>query len=275
MSSESPATTTRVKLRSAGKMRVSQYDRVSGMLIAMLVLFGMLAGIMVTVFLTSRLWVQNVAVPVEEQAISDSDSPYEGSADLDIPAEDPLDKVEPAETLAAVADAIANKLSMLDRKGKGHGTGDGRGGGGKGKPRRWEIRYPEGMTTKTYGRLLDYFQIELGVVEPGGKVSYAKNFSGGNPTKRTAASDGSEKRYYFWERSKNLRPAKEELLARAGVNAQNKIILEFITKKLENHLIQLKDTKAGTRKDKIYKTVFGVTSDGNGWKFYVLSQRYK
>ena len=276
MSSANQSTTApRGKLRSAGKMQVSRYDKVSGMLIAMLVLFGSLAGIMVVVWLTSRIFVVPIAVEVKDQPIANSDNALPGSADLDTPAEDPLDKTEPAETLAAVADAVANKLSMLDRKSKGNGKGDGRGGGGGGKARRWEIRYPEGMTTKTYGKLLDHFKIELGVVQPGGKVAYAKNFSGGNPTARTAASDGTEGRYYFWERSKNLRPAKEALLAQAGIGAKGKIILEFISKDLEGQLIQLMNTKAGTRKDKIYKTIFGVIPDGNGYKFYVLDQRYK
>ena len=246
------------------------------MLIAMLALFGTLVGIMLIIWLTSRVFASQTAVPVELEEIGTTEEgSLGGSMELDSPdMEEPLEDVEPAETLAAVADAVASKLSMLDRARRGSGSGSGGGGGRRGKPRRWEVRFPEGLTTKAYGRMLDSFGIEMGVIEPGGNVAYAKNFGGPNPTIRTGPRE-AEKRYYLTWRRGNLRAADEELLMRAGISAKGKIILKFLPRELELHLIQLKNTKAGARKNKIYKTVFGVTSDGSKYKFYVLSQQYK
>lgn len=245
------------------------------MLIAMLVLFGTLVGIMLIIFLTSRIWAAQTAVPVELEEIGTTDDgALGGSMELDSPeTEEPLEDIEPAETLAAVADAVASKLSMLDRARRGSGTGSGGGAGRRGKPLRWEVRYPEGGDANSYARVLDFFNIEIGVVQPGGQVAYAKGFSGGKPATRTGASD-AEKRVYLFERG-NLRAADELLLSRAGINAQGKIILKFITPELQAHLRELERTKAGSQADRIYKTIFGITSDGSEYKFYVLDQRYK
>ena len=86
--------------------------------------------------------------------------------------------------LNAVADAVATRAAMLERRVSGDGApaAAGRGGGGtghgrKGKPRRWEVMFDKGLTLEAYAQQLDFFGIELGVLRPNNRVEYAFNLA--------------------------------------------------------------------------------------------------
>ena len=275
------------------ELRVSAYERVASMLISLLVLIGAAVLIMFILWLTSRIFASQAAVPVQLEDIGTGDSGLGGGMELDAPMaeelgmETDLETPNLEQTLAAVADAVATQVALLDDpalteealSGKGGSTGDGRGlgrgsgPGGTGKRRQWEVRFPPGNTIESYGRQLDYFRIDLGVLLPNNRVVYASNFSARTPTRREGPADG-EKRYYLTWRKGGLEQADRELLAKAGVEP-GRWILKFIPPELEKQLIQLERNRAGDRASDIRTTYFGIRPKGRGYEFYVIDQTYR
>jgi len=259
------------------------------MLLTWVILLGVLVFGLLIVWLTSKIFLSQAAVPVQFTDLGEGDSQLGGGMDLEAPSDEELglesDLDEPmvAETLAAIADAVGTKAAMLDDpRLTGHsrsgGRGDGRlaggGGTGTGISRHWEVRFLKGNTLETYARQLDFFGIELGVLQPGNKVVYAYNLTKARPDSRTGPAD-AEKRYYLTWRSGELQQADRELLARAGIQAQDRIILKFLPPAIEGRLAQLEKARGGARADSIRRTRFGIRSDGAGFAFFIAEQTYR
>lgn len=279
-------------------MRVSPYERVASMLLALLALVGAAVLLMFILWLTSQIFASGKAPPLTLEEIGTGDTEFSGGTQLDAPMAEELgmetDLEEPSleETLATIADAVASQVAMLDDpaltdemlSGKGGSTGDGRGKGfgsgpgGTGKARRWEVRFPPGNTIETYARQLDHFGIVLGVMEPGdagtAKVVYASRFTQQKPNRNEGPST-EEKRYYLTWRTGGLQQADLELLGRADITGKGKLILKFIPRELELALIKLEKDRAGDRAKNVRTTRFGVRPKGGGFEFYVIDQTYK
>jgi len=273
-------------------LKVSAYERVASMLISLLVLIGSSVLIMFILWLTSRVFASREPVPVALEEIGTGDTGLTGGMELDAPMADELgvetDLETPSleQTLAAVADAVASQAALLDDpslteeaiSGKGGSTGDGRGlgrgsgPGGTGRRRRWEVRFPPGNTLETYGRQLDFFKIELGVLMPDNRVVYASNFST-SPRRREGPADQEPRYYLTWEKG-GLEQADRELLARANVDP-GRWILKFIPRELELRLLGLEQKRAGERARSVRTTYFGIRPKGRGYEFYVMDQTYR
>jgi hypothetical protein len=197
------------------------------------------------------------------------------------------------DTLAAVTETVVEQVAMLDDpalqppKAKGdYGTGGGSGGGsgpgrglghGKGRPgrpQRWELRFDKGQTQENYGRQLDFFKIELGVIVPGDKVIYLSNFKAGIPTRREGPR-AAEKRYFFSWQGGDLQQADLEFFRRAKVSTEGGRIFMFIPPELERKLLELEKAYQNKTIAEIKKTRFGVLSEGAAFKFNVISQMLK
>lgn len=197
------------------RLETSRYDRVAGMLLALLTLLGVLVSIMLVAWLTNRIFATQAAVPVTMEEIGTDEDPWGPGNDIEPPpaGENDVAEEEPEEVLNAVADAVATHLAMLetpvsgakDEGGIGLGGGHGRGGGGtghgrKGHPRRWELMFDRGLTLETYAKQLDFFGIEMGVLMPDKRIEYAARLTRSRPDRRTGPAD-AEKRYYLtWKR---------------------------------------------------------------------------
>ncbi len=273
------------------RLRTSRYDQAASLLLALLILMGLMVSILLITWLTNRIFVGQTAVPVELADFSGGDGPVGGGQPLEPPSPEEareLDLEKPVidETLTALATVVKIKTPALDdplltpRKatgglggGEGRGIGSGIGDGKGGVLRRWEIHFVKGGTLETYARQLDFFGIELSALLPDGKVAYAFNLVKKKPDVRFGAAD-KEKRYYLTWRSGDLQQADRELLARAGVEAGNRIILKFLPPAVEAQLAALEKARAGSEAKNIRKTRFGIQSTGNGYSFYVLEQTY-
>ena len=268
------------------RLGVSRYDRASSMLIALLILLGVAVFLLLVVFLTSHVFVSQIAVPVELMDIGDSDGPLGGDNKLEGPMDEEIELPEPSvqDTLAAVADAVALQAAILDnpalsdhlsagRGGDGRGLGSGS-GKGSGVARRWEVRFDGGGSLEAYARQLDHFKIELGVLMPNNRVIYVSRLSGTAPQTREGPAD-QEKRYYLTWRSGELMAADRELLDRAGVDSQDKIIMKFVPPQLEAQLQQMERTRAGADANRIRRTRFRILPEGAGFKFDILDQSYR
>jgi hypothetical protein len=278
------------------ELRVSRYDNVSGMLLALLILVGLAVAFLFILWISSRVFARPEPVPVvlEDVGGGREDGVLGESMELDAPdaeeisreAELPEPQVE--KTLSLVDDAIGALQADLDDPalteeiesgGGGKSTGDGRrpglgsGDGPAGIPRynRWEIYFQEGSTLASYAEQLDHFGIELGVVGGGDQVHYARRLSQPAPEAHTGTSDAEKRLYMSW-RQGGLKQADESLLQRAGIDAKGKIALQFYPADVENRLAQLEIAFAGRDPSQIRKTRFGVRGDSGRFEFYVIDQ---
>jgi hypothetical protein len=153
------------------------------------------------------------------------------------------------------------------------GFGPGRGGG---VPRelRWFIKFAGENSLEEYARQLDYFRVELGVLQPDGRLVYVTNLSQRSPTKREVASAADEQRLYFTWQGGERQEADIKLLAKAGVQVGQGRILHFYTLETENRLAVVERNFANRKAKEIRRTYFAVTKQGQGYTFEVTRQTY-
>ncbi len=276
------------------QLRVSTYERVASSVVSLLIFLGGLVVLLFLVFLMQRLVRVEETVPVEyiEEPYGRGDHAAGFARDPEPPGAEELEQFEEPQveqSMESVTDAVTSvSANLLLVEGVqavttgGTGQGDSRPPGplGDGDPdvipraERWQIQYPS-SNLKQYARVLDYFKIELGVIGGGRKeVEYATNLAG-KPTKRTGSPD-QEKRLYMTWRSGEMKQADSQLLSQAGINTGSAVQIQFIPPEAENLLAAAEHKAMGNRKLKeVQKTIFGVRSQGSGFEFYVIEQRYR
>jgi hypothetical protein len=192
---------------------------------------------------------------------------------------------------AAVVSERATDLTVLDGdmtpgagigRGEGTGIGDGRGPGpggpgtSDGVPvyERWEIRM-SAASLDEYARQLDYFRVELGVAGGGNpNVDYIANLAAARPTVRVGIPR-DERRLRFLHRSGELRQADRQLAAKAGVNAEGRVVFQFYDENMYRRLLTLEAAHRGTRRiAEVRRTIFGVKKTGALYEFFVIDQHY-
>ena len=184
-----------------------------------------------------------------------------------VPSSESLQPVEPTaggagnspeQVRAAVEAAIAANAALLDSpalvalmNSRGEVAGDPR----ETSPpvpeearsaRNWELHFLRGSTLENYARQLDHFNIELGVLLPGGRLAYAAGFSQPKPQSRNGPADAERRHYLTWRESESQQ-ADRELLARAGVTSEGLVILKFLPPELEAQLADLEKQHAAGR----------------------------
>jgi hypothetical protein len=268
-------------------MRVSAYERVASLLLSVLIFMSVAVVLLFSVWLSSRFLGSQVAVPVVMEEVGTGEGSIGDSTEYDVPPGEAFDFEEPqvANTLAAVAEAVAAQEVVLADPSLANATKYGRGGrggygnnpygsGGKpGRPRRWELEFPEGNTIESYAKQLDFFKIELGILLPDDKVAYAYNLSKPVPDRRTGSVD-DEKRYYLTWRRGELEKVDRELLTRAGIDSQGRPVIKFLPREVEATLLQLERARAGNDAKSIRRTRFAIRAGGHGYTFEVLDQSY-
>jgi hypothetical protein len=275
-------------------LRVSPFENVASLILALLILLGATALVLFVIWLGNKIFSLPTSVPVvlEDVGGGRPEGVVGESMELDAPDAEEIAKESDLtvpqfqETLDKVSAIVTAQITELEdpdlveqvESGGGKLQGDGRqvgygfGDGPPGVPRykRWEIYYAEGGSLDEYARQLDFFGIELGVVE-GDQVTYVNKLSSSAPGKRTAPAD-QEKRLYMSWRQGNLKQADEKLLAQAGVAAKGRLVVQFYPREIENALAQLESSFAGRKPEQIRRTRFAVRASGNGFEYYVMDQ---
>lgn len=272
---------------------MSSYDRAASLLIALLALVGLgVAGLVVIIY-TSRVFARQEPVPVEmEQLAGRGDHSMGLERDPeplgveDVPA---LQEPQLQAALAAVSDVVADTQARLDdatfdgapQASRGSGRGDNRaaGRGAEGieekvpRANRWEIHFDAG-NLKEYARQLDAFGVELAVLDKSGVVHYALHFTKPKPDRKSKSPELEDRLYMSW-RGGALQAADRQLLARAGIEVGERIMLQFYPAATENELaLREKQYARGRDVNEIRKTIFGVRRKGDGFEFFVIDQRY-
>ncbi len=296
---------------SQPRLRISSYDRVSSWLVALLVISSITVGGLVSVYLTNKFIVGELAIPVTAINAPGGGGGSGGTAsgvgnDLDPPGIDEapdLTESSLQDTLSAVASATATKVAILDDQsldtnidpvqgkssgdqrspgagggrgggiGTGVGTGFGPGRGGPGEPRR-EIRF-EPSNLHEYAQWLDFFHIELGVLGEDNQVYYAYNLSQAKPDTRVG-DPAKDQRLYMNPTDVKFSALDRRLAEKAGIADKGRIILQFFPTEAQAVLYELEQKKAGThRPEEILRTVFRVSRTGEKFEFSVEEQTYR
>ena len=276
------------------ELKVSAYDNVSGLLVALLILVGFIVAILFIIFLTTRVWFVDRPKPVLVENAGGRGEVAEGIADeMEEPGAEEVDElIEPQlkETMEAVTDVASSIAATLEAmQGNsaltGHGSGPGSsraagpGGDGDGQiPRweRWKIRYPP-MTDAAYLAMLSGFGIEIGCFGPGRPgIDIISNFSSGTPQHRRV--DEEERLYFRQLPESGNRAIDESLLQRVNVPTANRIIVHLYPPGVENDIAwaekEFMDARMKTLQD-IRETILGVRSAGGKQEFYVIDQVYR
>jgi hypothetical protein len=142
-------------------------------------------------------------------------------------------------------------------------------------PRHWEIEFSTDHT-EFYARELDYFMIELGMLRSDNTIVYAYHLSKSKPDTRVLDNPAlKEKRYYLTCRDAGSSEADRKLLARAGIQVGNRLVLKFLPPPLEANLINLERRYREAMPRDIARTRFGVRAAGSEFSFFVLEQSLK
>jgi len=287
---------SRSRHRTSGELETSRYDQVAGLLVAVLCVFGFITLMMFLVWLSTRLfWVQ-AAIPVtvlEDVGGGGSGQLLGGQQDLVEPSPEEFQEVidppveQSLESLSSVVTTEAAELESLEGStslgsGEEGGAGDGRGvgpggpGTSDGIPawERWEVQM-SARSDAEYARQLDFFEIELGVAGGGSPVvEYISKLSAAKPTVRTGEPK-DEKRLNFLHRSGELRAADRRLAAKAGVNTDGRVVFQFYDQKTYTRLLALENQHKGSRRIReVRKTIFAVRGTAGSYEFHVIDQHY-
>ncbi len=273
------------------ELRVNWYDRVSSLLVALLVICGATVAGLVIIYFARRLSASQVAIPIQsvDAASRPADAAMGLKRDLEPPGiEEVPDLIEPQlqDTLSALSTAVSAKSALLSDEdidsefdpGHGSGLGDNRQAGvgngtGNDEPRR-EIRFePESL--EHYARWLDFFGIELGVLGSDNKVYYAYNLSRATPSVRVG-EPAQEQRLFMNPTDSQFAAFDRQLATKAGIADKGQIILQFYPPKTQAILYDLEQNRAGARTpEQIRHTVFRVKPSGEGFEFSVEEQSYR
>lgn len=290
MASIAPHNKSKQKPVHANLAKVSAYDQVSGMLVAVLIIVGAGVGVLFVIYLTTQNWDTNVSIPVIiEPSPGRGDHEAGVAQDLEAPGLEELEEVLEPQIQAnyeAVTDAVTSQQAALENVDGAAQTTDGGTGQGDSRPLgpegngldvvprwdRWQIEF-SGSDLSTYAKQLDHFGIELGTAGGGVQtIDYASNFTAGTPKRRTANGKDEDRLYFTWETG-SLREADLDLLKRAGVKPQGRIPMQFYPADTENLLAYVEQQYMGDRPlHSIRKTVFGIRPTSDGYEFYVMRQ---
>ncbi len=167
-------------------MKTTFYERTTSMLIALLLLGGAVVAIMLGLWLSAQVLARPVAVPVTLVPRGDGAGDEAAEEDPNVLEPGPefvqeeSTMLEPLETVVDIVSknaAIFSETAPMDDSllagGKsGDGRTRGKGLGLAGPVRRWEFNFDRAVGVAEYAKMLDFFGIELGVLQPGGKVIY-------------------------------------------------------------------------------------------------------
>lgn len=287
--------------RNFAALRTHAVDRVSSMLMALVIVVGLAVAVMGAIFL-SRLELASpdaiLLEPEEERAAGRGDHAAGFARDFAPPGQEEVEELsEPSleQTLEAVTDAVTSIAASLDTvessaidASQGSGQGDSRPPGplGEGsniisRAERWELKFTA-RSLQAYAAQLDFFKIELGAV--GGnvaKVDYVSNLSG-TPSRRQGDPDAEKRLYFLWRQDGPLQQYDAQLMRNAGVNIEGRQIIKFLTPELEDQLARLelqyalqKNNRRVSAKE-FAKTVFECQpGNSGGLEWIVLEQRLR
>ncbi len=137
---------------------------------------------------------------------------------------------------------------------------------------RWEIEFDPGLTIGDYAKQLDALGVELAVVVDDDTLEYATKLVDSKPKSRRGARADESRLYLTWSRG-DLVAADRVLLANAGIDAADRVVLHFLPEATHDRFLRLERQFAKRPLEKIAKTVFGLGRTFRGYELYVKRQQ--
>jgi hypothetical protein len=135
----------------------------------------------------------------------------------------------------------------------------------------WQIIFSKD-DRKVYAEQLDFFRIELGVIQPGSTIVCVSHLSKPKPETHTVIKPYlNENRYYLCNKD-DFRDADTELLKRAGIEVGGRLIFKFLPRSVELELVKLENSYCGVNPRNIKSTTFAVRPATTGFEFHVVDQ---
>ena len=290
----SPASTPSTMPSSQRKhyhLVANSFDRVSSLLVAMLLLFGSAVAVLVIIFLFRKFSPADEAEAMI-RIFKPRGEPVKGyEEDLEPPGlEDAPTDLPPQlqETLKELTNAITNKTAVLSNEsfvadkvagygtGKGHKDYDGTGGEGGNDPPK-ELRFSP-KSDADYAAMLDYYKAEIGVLDRrNNKIFYVKGLSQAKPQTREG-KPGDEKRFYFRSTGPPLSPIEVKFARKARIMKAGALIFVFYPDNIANDIFAKEEARARdfgrTKLEEIDRTYFRCEKKGSGYNFTVEDQKY-
>lgn len=289
----------------------SPYDRVTSMLMSVVVGAGIVVGWLFLIYKTNQEYSARASSPLQIIEVfgggGGSPDGTPGSTEkIDVPGadaspqasnneepagdfEEPAVADTPVAMVDAVAEAGANMAevdvgAVMPRGGPvaggrrasklgtgGPGLGFGPGDGGVPADQRWSIVYNPGQTPEEYARQLDALGVELAVVAGKNQLMFVSRFSEAAPSKRYGSGQGDERLYFMWQ-GRGRKAQDVALLQKAGIEIGEGVVFQFYPKAVETQLAALEVRYRGRQPSEIRFTRFSVVDKGNGYGFEVLAQ---
>ena len=269
-------------------LRVSDYDRVAGMIVALLVLVGFGVTVLVLLWLAGRALAGDEQPPVallEETPASGLIAIGTANEMVEPGVEEFADVETPqlADSLAAVTTSVTLQQGKLEElfvedfqtgSGQGAGNRSAQGSGGNGNLTKLTPARSLSLRTTSasrYARMLDQLGIEIGVLGGGfDGITYVSQLSAEKPVVRSGTGE-QENRFYFSQDSR-LADIDRQLLAKADVKSRNRVIVYFVPAQGEQQILSAEREHAQRAPEEILQSTFGVRAIDNGYKFYVIRQ---
>lgn len=271
-------------------LQPTREEKMVGLLSALVLLFGLITVLLLGVWLSHLPGYHAAVTRVNLRAEHELASGSKGAADSAWALEDqatdeqPLEIKGAAELLNSVSAIVNTELALLDGNGQpakgnlglGDEDGDARMRGHSGPNgnvipdwQRWQIRY-KAADIQEYARILDAFQVELGVMGGGeSTISYARKLSQLQPEIRQGKAQ-EERRLRFVFASGDLQEADRLLASRAGFAVEGRIVAQFYPDEVKQQLAWLERNSLGTRPlSSVRHTIFGIRQGARGLEFFV------
>lgn len=290
----------------------SQYDRITSILMAVVVGACIIAGWLGLVYMTTEAYASRVTAPLEiievygggggspEGEVGQTETinvpggeSAEAASNNEADASDfeaPSVEQTPAAMLDAATDA-GQSMAEVDlgaampsggavasgkrasRIGSGRiGFGNGPGDGGVRREDRWSIIYNQGQTVDEYARQLDGLGVELATISGPNTLVYGAQFSAATPTQRIGPHVTDKRLYFIWQ-GQGRKASDVALLKKAGIEVGDKPIIQFYPAGVEETLARLEVDYRGRTPSEIRVTRFRVIPKGDVYGFEVIDQQ--
>ncbi|MFN0195114.1 MAG: hypothetical protein ACKVT0_00080 [Planctomycetaceae bacterium] len=285
-------------------LKVTRFELLSSQMVAVVIFLAIAVSSLGAYWFANRLPRPRDPVPVEmvEMPGGSEDGAIDETLNVDSPepetqdpsmAEVEAEETQIQETLENVVDIAQEATNQVEQqfqqdalntgkvgsvKGTGRrALGAGPGKSGFGREQRWFVRWGDRDSLEIYASQLDFFGIELGILQADGKIVYISKLSDEKPQSRTIDTGKDEKRLFMTWQGGDRKKADMQLIEKArkaGVQVGEGLIFHFYPPQIEAMLADIERKYRNKKPDEIRRTYFAVRGSNNDYEFYVSRQTF-
>ena len=287
--------TSKMRLGSGARTKVSHYDTLNAMLISAIVVVGFLVTLLFLIWLTMVLDFsrRQPAMLVAYEEPFGNEKPEGFEDDIYEPGVEEFPEVETPQlkdALEAVTEAVSSVRANLEARdgdaaemGRGAGAGSRDGGPGTGNAdvipehKRWKIDY-ESNNISEYAKQLSFFDIDIGTVQQNTNGIVRLRDVGGNPQTISTDRKAEKKTLYFSHEKRRMRRWDETLVKNNGIDLEGSFTVQFYPMKTRVLLRQVEQaylTEVGRTLRDVRRTYFKVVPSAGGFEFKLTDMNFR